>query len=152
MKRYLNRVCLLILTLALVSVGAIGLRAQTFGLPTGQQYSVGSPVYITPMAAPVSTGTTAATLVLKASAGNLFMVTGTNPSGAAAYMIVQNSATAATTGTVVPVLCAEIPAGLTATIPLVAPAAFTVGISVSLSSVSCFSVTGVNGFIAGLVQ
>lgn len=152
MKRYLNRVCLLALLLAMTLAGAAGLRAQTYGQPTGQQYSVGSPVYITPMTTPVSTGTTASTLVLKAAAGNLFMVTGTNPSGAAAYMIVQNSTTAATTGTVVPVLCAEIPAGLTATIPLVAPAAFTVGISVSLSSVSCFSMTAVSGFIAGLVQ
>lgn len=126
--------------------------AQTYGLPPdGQQYSVGSPVYITPQITPVATGVAAATLVLKATAGQMFSVTGA-ANGAVTYMIVQNSATAATTGTVVPVFCAAIPANSTATIAPPVPAVFTTGISVSLSSVSCFSVTGVSSFIGGLVQ
>lgn len=141
------------LSLALfLSLLAGAADAQNYGLPPGtQQYSFGSPVYIAPQGTPGATGTAAATLVLKASPGQLLSVTGA-ANGAVTYMIVQNSVTAATTGTVVPVLCAAIPANSTATIAPPVPIAFSVGISVSLSSVSCFSVTGVSSFIGGIAQ
>lgn len=130
-----------------------GHAQTTYGLPPGtQQYSVGSPVYITPQIAPVSTATAANTLVLKASPGQLFSVTASG-GAAVGYAIVQNSTTAATTGTVAPVLCAQIPANSTTTISLPVPAAFSVGISVSVSSVSCYSMTGSSGaFISGQAQ
>lgn len=147
------KAALAVSAIAAILAGSVELKAQTYGQPPdGQQYSVGSPVYITPQITPVSTATAANTLVLKASAGQLFSVTA---SGGAAigYAIVQNATTAATSGTVAPVLCAQIPANSTTTISLPVPATFSVGIAVSVSSASCYSMTGSTGaFISGQVQ
>lgn len=149
MKRHIiGRLALAAIGLSLIGGVAI---AQTYG--NGPLISTpGAPVYMQPVLTPVATSVAAATLVLKAASGNLFSVTGQG-GAAVAYMIVQNSTTAAASGTVVPVLCAAIPANSTTTINLPVPAAFNVGIAVSLSATSCFSMASAgSGFISGLVQ
>lgn len=154
MKRHIiGRLALAAIGLSLVGGVAI---AQTYG--NGPLISTpGAPVYISQALVPVATPTAAATLVLKAAPGNLFSVFAANASATAGFMVVTNTTTAATSGTITPLACAALPANGNATINYNPgpSASYSTGISVSLTSAAtCFTVTTglITGYISGTVQ
>lgn len=91
--------------------------------------------------------------VLKASAGNLYMLS-VSTSGTAGYVMVFNSTTVPADGAVTPVICRQMATNSTLTISnSVLPARFATGISVAFSSTGCFTKTAsATAFIEGYVM
>lgn len=121
------------------------------------------PVAVTPSGAvaagivPVSSGAAASSLVIKASAGNLFGVYATNTTATNGFLLVFNAASAPADGAVVPLACVSMAGNSTASISYDggAPARYGTGIVAVLSSgANCFTkTTGViTGFISGAAK
>lgn len=91
---------------------------------------------------PVYSAAAESSHVLKNSAGMLYGLYITAPS-AAAYIMVFNSATVPSDGSVLPIDCVYAPSGLTTFISFLSgpPEYFSTGISVAISSTGCFSKT-----------
>lgn len=135
-----------------------GAPCANFSLSTGA-LTIGG-VFVVPSAAstsgiaPVVTSAAAGTLVLKASAGNLYGLTVTT-SSAAGYVMVFNATSAPVDGAVTPVHCVYI-GSAPATVgiswrPL--GSYYSTGISVAFSTTGCFTKTAsATAFIAGDVQ
>lgn len=103
---------------------------------------------------PVVTAAVASNLVLKASAGNLYSVTITTGATAGLLMLF-NATSAPADGAVTPVLCNEIAANSTVTVPYnPIPMAFATGMTVVFSSgTNCFNKTAsATAFISGQVE
>lgn len=110
---------------------------------------------------PVVGGSSASSLVLKASPGYLQNITATCGAAAACYLMVFNATSAPGNGSTTAGIasgnmqeCLEIAAGLTGVIDLrSAPEPFTVGITAVMSSTGCPTLTAATtGFVRGLVQ
>ena len=139
---------------AAATFGFIGLAAAQTQLGNGN-FPITGP---TPWAIiPVVSTTAEAGHVIKPAPGLLYSVTVTNATSTAGFVLVTNSTTAATTGTVAPLACVPLPASGVANINFAPRPAgyFSTGISVVLSSnASCFSVTTgtITGFISALAE
>ena len=102
-------------------------------------------------------GSASSSVVLKASAGNLYSVYATNSTATAGFLIVLNATSDPTSGTVTPLACVPLPASGAASVNYIPTPSglYSVGITAVLSSAStCFSITEgtITGFIAGTVQ
>ena len=96
----------------------------------------------------ISTASTNAA-VQKASAGNLFEITASNPTATAAYLKLYNKATAPTVGTDVPVLTIPIPANSQIAIPFGALGKrFSAGIALAITAAIAATDTGAS--VAGV--
>ncbi len=112
----------------------------------------GSSAAATAAATITGSGAAANSLVLKASAGNLFSVTATNLTATAGFLVVLNATAAPADGAIVPLACVPVAANGTATISYPTPARFTTGITVVITSaVTCYTKTTgvVTAFISG---
>jgi hypothetical protein len=120
-----------------------------------------APVQVSPTSSaslaitPVVTSAVASSLVLKASAGNLYSVTLTT-GATAGLLMVFNATSAPADGAVTPVYCVDVAATSTVAINFIPgpPAQFATGITAVFSSgTNCFSKTAsATAFISGMVQ
>lgn len=107
--------------------------------------------------APIATAAAASSLVLKASAGNLYSVYAANQTATPGFLVVLNSVSAPADGPITPLECAALPANGNAEIKYnPGPAArFSTGIvAVMTSGADCFTKTTgtITGFIRGAIQ
>lgn len=113
-------------------------------------------VTIVPGLPPVVSASAEATHVLKATPGTLYYIHVENATATVGYVLVQNTATAATSGAVTPSMCVRLPVSAGVDVPLNAAGLYlNTAISVTLSSnASCFTVTTgtITGFISAIVQ
>ena len=108
----------------------------TVGCPSGQSSCF---VPINPVA-PTASAAAASSLILKASAGDLFGFSAT--SGASAgFVMVFDAASAPADGAVTPKYCYALPAGQTVGASYSPPASFSTGITLVFSTTGCFSKT-----------
>jgi len=120
-----------------------------------------APVQVSPTSSaslaitPVVTSAVASSLVLKASAGNLYSVTLTT-GATAGLLMVFNATSAPADGAVTPVYCVDVAATSTVAINFIPgpPAQFATGITAVFSSgTNCFNKTAsATAFISGMVQ
>lgn len=101
---------------------------------------------------PIATPLAAASLVLKASAGNLYGIEAT-AGASAGYLLIFDATSAPTDGTVTPKYCKNVPANTAVELAWIVPASFTTGITAVFSTTGCFTKTAsATAFISGMVK
>lgn len=107
--------------------------------------------------APIVTGSAVASLVLKATPGNVYSVYATNLTTTAGFLLLLNATSDPASGSVKPLACVPLPASGAASINYIPTPAgyYSVGITAVLTSAStCFTITEgtITGFIAGTIK
>lgn len=128
-----------------VSLASVPTHAVT---QSGTWTTTSTPATLTAIT-PLTSAATANATVAKASAGNLFEVTITNPTATAAYFKVYNKATAPTVGTDVPIFILPVSANSISTLSWDGGKRFATGISYALTG--AITVADTTASVAGIL-